>query len=139
MIIRVALVSDGPAIQVLLDQLGYPVPDGFTERKIELLNTADNRILVCESAGNVVGFASLHCLDMFYAAKRMGRITAICIDEKVRDQGFGGLLLIAAEQFFLKNGCDHVEVTTNLKRLITPSFYLKHGYTEDSRRFVKRI
>lgn len=139
MTIRAAELRDANAIGVLLAQLGYPAETDFVERKIEIFSSQGYKLLVCEVDDKVVAFASLHCFDMFHSEKKIGRITALCVDENVRDQGIGGILLKAIETYFTEGHCSYIEVTTNVSRLLTPGFYLKHGYVENSRRFVKSI
>ena len=139
MVIRAAKLSDAIAIGFLLTQLGYPAHSDFVKRKIDFFGSSGYKLLVCELDGKAVAFASLHSFDMFHSEKKMGRITALCVDENVRDQGIGGILLKAVESYFAEEQCSYVEVTTNVSRLLTPGFYLKHGYVENSRRFVKSI
>ena len=140
MTIRPANLDDAARIDELLAQLGYPpVEDNFAQSKIALYANESYRLLVCDVDGLSVGFVSLHWFDMFHRPKKMGRITALCVDENLRAQGIGGALLTAAEAILRDQNCDHVEVTTNFKRSLTPSFYEKHGYLETSRHFVKHI
>lgn len=42
-----------------------------------------------------------------------------------------------SEKFLEARGCEKFEVTSNARRTRTHGFYLKNGYVEDSRRFVK--
>lgn len=138
MIIRPATIRDTLAIQRLLVQLGYPDLDS-TEvvDKINEYAKENYQLLVSETEQEVTGFISLHCFDIFHSTGKIGRITAFCVDEHSRSQGIGIKLLEAAEAFFIQQGCTKLEVTSNNRRTQTHAFYLKRGYTEDSRRFVK--
>jgi GNAT superfamily N-acetyltransferase len=140
MIIRQAVPRDQSALRDLLTQLGYPSDgDLFILQKIENYAAEGYHLLVCELDRETVGFISLHWFDIFHSEQKMGRITALCVSDHVRDQGIGGILLKAAEKFLTSKGCYQVEVTTNFKRIKTHEFYLKNGYSEDSRRFIKQL
>ena len=138
MIIRQALLRDSSAIHQLLTALGYPPQqDDFVTNKIEDYSSDYYHLLVSEIDNETVGFISLHWFDIFHSTSKVGRITAFCVSENIRSQGVGQQLLTAAEKFLLSKGCSKVEVTSNIKRTLTHGFYLKNGYTEDSKRFVK--
>lgn len=140
MIIRQAMSSDAVAIRRLLIQLGYPPShDAFVNRKIERYSKEDYHLLVCDIDQEPVGFISLHWFEIFHSEGKMGRITAFCVSEHLRKQGIGSKLLVAAEKFLVLKGCSKIEVTSNVKRVLAHAFYLKHGYSEDSRRFVKAL
>lgn len=137
MIIRQGLLPDSPSIDMLLTQLGYPQQADESVEAIKSYNLEGYHLLVGEIDSVVVGFASLHWFDMFHMRGKMGRITAICILEELRSKGIGRELLLAAEEFLKNKGCVKIEVTTNLKRTLTHEFYLKNGFTIDSKRFIK--
>jgi len=140
--IRQAIQEDAAALAVLLAQLGYPPPQenlDFVLGKIETYNAETYRLLVCEVEGEVVGFISLHWLHIFHSPRMMGRITAFCVHERVRSKGIGQYMLAEAEKFLVAQGCISVEVTSNLRRLLTHDFYLRHGYAETSKRFIKSL
>ena len=138
MIIRTARSEDSVAIKHLLAQLGYPgLNEEETNKKISSYAEDNYKLLAAEVDGEVVGFISLHIFNIFHSPGKIGRISAFCVDERFRSQGFGKKLLQAAEDFFLSKGCTKIEVTSNERRTRTHQFYLKIGYTEDSKRFVK--
>ena len=139
MIIRQGLLADSPSINKLLTQLGYPQQGDESVEAIKSYNLEGYHLLVGEIDTVVVGFASLHWFDMFHMRGKMGRITAICVIEEQRSLGIGRELLLAAEEFLKLKGCVKVEVTTNLKRILTHEFYLKNGYIIDSKRFIKQL
>jgi GNAT superfamily N-acetyltransferase len=142
MIIRQAIRTDAPAVAVLLTQLGYPPPQenlDFVVDKIETYSAESYRLLVCEVDGDVAGFISLHWFQIFHSPGLIGRITAFCVHENVRSKGIGQFMLMEAEKFLRTEGCTSVEVTSNLRRLLTHSFYLKNGYAETSKRFIKSL
>jgi GNAT superfamily N-acetyltransferase len=140
MIIRQASHRDSVGIQSLLTQLGYsPSDEAFILRKIESHSAEDYHLLVCDIDHETVGFISLHWFDIFHSPGKMGRITAFCVSDHMRGQGVGRTLIDAAEKFLARKGCSNIEVTCNFKRTRTHAFYVKNGYTEESRRFNKSL
>ena len=138
MTIRQAKPSDAEKIKSLLGQLGYAdfeVPDVVV--KIKSYDAPGYIILVAEIEEHVVGFISMHWFDLAHWKGKMGRITSFCVDQNFRSQAVGHQLLSAGEEVFRKEGCVKFEVTSNLKRTRAHGFYLREGYLEDSKRFVK--
>lgn len=139
MIIRQGILSDSSSIHKLLAQLGYPQENGEVVEAIESYHLDDYYLFVGEVDNTIVGFASLHWFDMFHARGKMGRITAMCVQEDLRSKGIGHKLLMATEDFLKGKGCVKVEVTSSLKRTLTHEFYAKNGYEINSKRFIKKL
>jgi GNAT superfamily N-acetyltransferase len=139
MIVRQGIPSDSSSIHKLLAQLGYPQENGKVVEAIESYHREGYYLLVGEVNNTVVGFVSLHWFDMFHARGKIGRITAMCIEEDLRSKGIGHKLLMASEEFLKEKGCIKVEVTSNLKRTLTHEFYAKNGYGINSKRFIKEL
>ena len=139
MIIRQGIIPDSSSIHKLLAQLGYPQEDGKVVEAIESYQREGYHLLVGEVDNTIVGFASLHWFDMFHARGKVGRITAMCVEEDLRSKGIGHKLLMASEEFLKEKGCVKVEVTSNLKRTLTHEFYAKNGYEINSKRFIKKL
>lgn len=138
MIIRKVTTSDANAIQRLLVQLGYPdLSENDVVEKIKLYNQAGYCMLVTETEMQVVGFISLHWFELVHWKGKLGRITSFCIDEKFRSKGVGQQLLQAGEKLLFEKESVKIEVTSNARRTQAHNFYLRAGYMEDSRRFVK--
>ena len=137
--IRQGRQEDARSLVNLLQQLGHPLSEEEVRTKIDLFKAEDFRLLVCEIDEKVVGFISLHWFDKFHSLGKTARITALCVDEKVRDAGIGGTLVAAAERLMKEHHCREIEVTTNMRRALTPDFYRKHGYEEHSKHFVKNL
>ncbi|MGC3947312.1 MAG: GNAT family N-acetyltransferase [Chryseolinea sp.] len=139
MTIRQGKPNDARSLVILLEQLGHPLSEPIVLEKIEMFTAPDFQLLVCEVDNQVAGFISLHWFDKFHSVGKTGRITALCVHEKVRDMGIGGALLAAAEKLLTENGCREIEVTSNMRRALTPDFYRKHGYAEHSKHFIKSL
>ncbi len=140
MSIRDAKESDVLFLKRLLLQLGYPDQDEIgIQQKIKHHGQEGYRLFVAEIDQEVVGFIALHWFHLLHSAGNLGRISAFCVDERFRSQGIGIRLLETAEGLLKLKGCGKIEVTSNPKRTRTHHFYLKQGYTEDSKRFVKYV
>jgi N-acetylglutamate synthase-like GNAT family acetyltransferase len=136
--IRQAKKSDASSIVSLLAQLGYPDFDmAAAAERISIHKKPGYHMLVGEIEGKVVGFITLHWFELGHWKGKMGRITSFCIDEGHRSKGIGAQLLLQGEGILLNQKCLKIEVTSNLRRTRAHAFYLRSGYTEDSRRFVK--
>ena len=140
MIIRKATSMDGPAIQQLLEQLGYPdVTLDDTKRNLSQHQGEDYQVLVGEIEGHVMAFIALHCFHLMHWKEKMGRISSFCVEDGFRSKGAGRQVLLAAEEWFRTRGCAKIKVTSNARRIRAHQFYLNLGYIEDSRRFVKYL
>ncbi len=140
MTIREATLDDSPAIQQLLDQLGYPnLTLEDTRANLKRHQEPDYRVLVCEIDEHIVAFIAMHCLHVLHWRKPFGRISSFCVEEGFRSKGVGRQLLHAGEEWLASQGCVKIEVTSNARRIRAHQFYLSLGYTEDSRRFVKYL
>jgi N-acetylglutamate synthase-like GNAT family acetyltransferase len=137
MIIREAETKDASTLSNLLSQLGYPTSDASTIEKIKVYSQDGYKMLVAQIDQNVIGFITLHWYISPHLPGQVGRITAFCMDETVRGQGKGTLLLNAAETFFKKMDCFKIEVTSNVKRTRTHSYYKNLNYEQTSNHFVK--
>ncbi len=131
--------EDVTHLSLLLEQLGYPTAESEVLSKLKLYSQPDYKILVARSETIVFGFIALHVHQTFHLPGSVGRITSFCVDEKMRGLGIGSLLLAAAEEYFITNKCYKIEVTSNLKRFDSHTYYLQRGYTETSRHFIKML
>ncbi|MBL7863840.1 MAG: GNAT family N-acetyltransferase [Cyclobacteriaceae bacterium] len=138
MTIREASLEDRQAIRRLLGQLGYPeLSESDVASNIISHQQKDYAMLVGEMDDKVIGFIALHWFDVAHWKAKIGRISAFCVDDSSRSQGVGQKMLEHAEGLLLSKGCAKIEVTSNARRTRAHQFYLRLGYVEDSRRFVK--
>lgn len=135
--IREAESKDAPDMSRLLQQLGYPTFDSAALEKIQDYSKDGYKLFVAESGETVIGFISIHWYITLHHPAPIGRITALCVDERQRKSGIGTSLLERAEDYFRTVGCFKIEVTSNLKRLETHRYYVQVGYQEMSKHFVK--
>jgi predicted N-acetyltransferase YhbS len=135
--IRLARPDDAAAVADLIHQMGYPVSEAESVRRIQWYSNPKYLLLVAESEEVVVGYIALHIYDVLHLPAPEGRIISFCVNEKVRGSGVGTVLLHAAEDYFKENGCYKIVLNSNLKRPDTHQYYLNRGYQFTSKHFAK--
>jgi GNAT superfamily N-acetyltransferase len=119
-------------------ELGYPTNDtSFAERVAAISANSDDRILLADEAGTIVGLIAIHSFEMLHRPGRLGRITALVVSASARRRGIGHELLSAAESHLRSIGCMKLEVTSGESRSDAHGFYTAHGYQEQRVHFVK--
>ncbi|HMB56076.1 MAG TPA: GNAT family N-acetyltransferase [Arenimonas sp.] len=139
-LIRTATPDDAPAIAHLLDVLGYACSDiEAGERIAALAEDLDQRLLVADLHGGVVG---LICYDLMYylpLGVRTCRITALSVSTDCQGRGIGRQLLREAETRAREAGAARIELTSAQHRVEAHAFYRACGYGESALRFLKRL
>lgn len=137
--IRNARAGDAACIAALCGQLGYPMEAAAARRAIaKFAHSATDMVVVAEARRKVVGVLAFHITPLLHTPGQLGRITALVVDEGWRSMGIGAKLVHYAETWAWKHGCEHVEVTSNVKRRVAHRFYLHRGYEHSAKRFTKR-
>ena len=136
-LIRDARAEDGPALARLLGQLGYPTEAGTLARRLERLG--DDRLLVAELEGCVVGFAQLHVSPAIEFDGDAGKLAALAVDEDHRRGGIGRMLVEAMEAEARSRGCALLFLTTSEHRAAAHAFYERIGLEYTGRRYAKRL
>jgi ribosomal protein S18 acetylase RimI-like enzyme len=138
LIIRQANLSDAPEVKRLLGQLGYPDLEFEAVKEKIIAYQKDNyRLFIAEVDDQIASFISLHWFELMHWKDKLGRITSFCVDENFRSKGVGKQIMDYVEKFLFDQGCIKIEVTSNNRRARAHDFYLKLGYVEDARRFMK--
>ena len=138
---RLATAADIPVITTLLTQLGYPASESeMAERLAAMIRIGPpDRVMVCEVDGAVAGVMTLHLTPELHRAKPIGRVTALVVDERVRNQRVGAAMMAEAERILRNDGAGLLEVTSNMRRTDAHRFYEKLGYQKTSFRFAKEL
>jgi GNAT superfamily N-acetyltransferase len=68
-----------------------------------------------------------------------GRISTLVVSDDYRGRGVGGKLIEAAESIFRAWQCPRVEVSSGAQRQDAHRFYIREGYTEQPKRFIKDL
>ncbi|HEX8636419.1 MAG TPA: GNAT family N-acetyltransferase [Pyrinomonadaceae bacterium] len=138
--IRQADESDANALASLVAERGFDYPTEISlvrERLADLIDAGDC-ILVAVYDSKIVGMALLH-RTRFLHRPPDGRIVSLVISESFRSRGVGARLIEAAESFFRNWGCGRVEVTSGAARTAAHRFYVRAGYSEHPKRFIKLL
>jgi GNAT superfamily N-acetyltransferase len=138
--IRQADESDANALALLVAERGFDYPTELSlvrERLIDLYRAGDC-ILVAVYDSKVIGMALLH-RTRFLHRPPDGRIVSLVISETYRNRGVGAHLIKAAELVFHSWGCGRVEVTSGALREAAHRFYVREGFSEHPKRFIKLL
>ncbi len=139
-VIRSALLSDAPAIETLLSDLGYPGTGGFIKERIQqLLAHSDEELLVAEEENKILGVISLHFIPQLALAGDFCRISYFCVDAAARGRGIGNLLESRGQELARARHCDRIEVHCHARRINAHRFYERQGYVESPKYFCKSL
>jgi GNAT superfamily N-acetyltransferase len=140
MSIRSALLSDGPAIEQLLDELGYTGTGRFLPQKLlRMLTDPAERLLVYETTAGVVAFVSVHFIPQIAVAGDFARISYFSVADAVRGQGIGREMEEYVVMLAKERGCDRIEVHCHTRRVDAHRFYFRQRYEESPKYLMKRL
>jgi GNAT superfamily N-acetyltransferase len=136
--IRQADESDAEALALLVAERGfdYPTEISLVRERLSDLMSAGDFILVAVYDSKIIGMALLHRTHFLHRSPD-GRIVSLVISETYRSRGIGARLIEAAESAFRNWGCGRVEVTSGAARAAAHKFYVRAGYSEQPKRFIK--
>jgi GNAT superfamily N-acetyltransferase len=138
--IRAPLATDGSALAALITALGYPTaPETVPTRLRRLATDPRATVMVAESAGEVVGVATVHLRDGIHVDAPVAQLTALVVSEGARGTGVGRGLVAAAEAWARRQGAARIVVTTALHREGAHLFYERLGYTHTGRRYGREL
>ncbi|NQX52666.1 GNAT family N-acetyltransferase [Pedobacter panaciterrae] len=136
--IRKAEQKDASAIRILMEQLGYPTEEGFIAKKlIDLSKSSDHCDLVCELEGKVLGFLSLHFIPQIAFEADYAVISYFVVDDNSRSLGIGKALEERCTALAIERKCKRIMVHSNARRTDAHRFYLRQGFVEYPKDFVK--
>jgi GNAT superfamily N-acetyltransferase len=138
--IRPAQLSDGPAIALLLQSLGYPDTGVFIEAKLaQQLTHPDAQLIVALDGKQLLGFISLHFIPQIALPGDFCRISYFCVSETARSAGVGARLEQAAVMLAKQRQCDRIELHCHSRRTQAHRFYARQGYTESPKYLMKML
>jgi N-acetylglutamate synthase-like GNAT family acetyltransferase len=141
MMIRHAGSGDSASIIALINQLGYEISREDLSANLHMYEKVQGFVFVAEENGKVIGFVSGLFIPLFHKHELMFRVSALCVDEKEREEGIGKRLLEKIEELCRKKECYYIEVTSGAQRKKDAHlFYESLGYaTYKGKRFTKRL
>jgi len=95
------------------------------------------RVIVGVIDDAAVGLATIHVRHTINHEAPIGQLTLLVVDERVRGQGIGRILVAESEAWARARGCKRFVVTTALRRTEAHAFYERLGYTHTGRRYGK--
>jgi|SRR5579883_169460 GNAT superfamily N-acetyltransferase len=142
--IRIRRVRGGDAGRVaeLATQLGYPATT--REMKLRLKQAMADKDAACFVAElapeGVVGWIHVSVTPLLEVERR-AEVNGLVVDERVRSQGAGAMLLGAGEKWARGKRCNSMSVRSNVVRERAHGFYLRNGYEhyKTQKAFRKRL
>jgi (aminoalkyl)phosphonate N-acetyltransferase len=106
----------------------------------ENLNNNNIHYLVAVNKDNtVVGFISAHVQALLHHCGKVAEIQEMFVEEAYRNFKVGTALLAEMEKHLKSSSCYAMEVSSNIKRSEAHSFYLRSGFVETHKKFVKEL
>jgi GNAT superfamily N-acetyltransferase len=143
MVIRSACTDDIDHIQVLLEQLGYPLQQSETAERVQRYASSENYcIFVVEIEGSLKGFVAGTITESFIVPGKKLHIEALVVDSTCRGQGIGTHLMQFIETWAYEKGCTTIDLVSGMHRASdgTHDFYKKlHFITDEKAYFRKQI
>ncbi|WP_409300386.1 GNAT family N-acetyltransferase [Peribacillus sp. SCS-155] len=138
--IRAANIDDWKGISLLLSQLDYPDTETFMKEKIEtLIMDPNEELLVYDEENQVVALISIHFIPQLAVKGDFARISYFAVDTHIRGKGIGRKIEEYCSDLANKRNCDRIEVHCHSRRIDAHRFYIRQGFTESPKYFVKLL
>jgi ribosomal protein S18 acetylase RimI-like enzyme len=124
-----ATTQDLAAIVVLLGQLGYFTGPDQLEARFEKIQAESGRhkLMVARMGEQTVGLLHIQRRTTLMEGPGL-EIVSLVVDETMRSQGIGRLLLQAAERIAGETEASLITLYSNQQRARAHQFYLRHGF-----------
>lgn len=128
--IKPIISEHAPAVQMLAQQLGYPLSLREIERNImEVMSNNDHVVFVAIVDNEVVGW--VHAFKaIFLESNPFVEIGGLVVDENYRGKGIGKKLIERIKQWCLEKQVSTLRVRSQVKRKEAHLFYVNNGFTE---------
>jgi GNAT superfamily N-acetyltransferase len=120
----------------LARQLGYASAGEQIRLRIERMKADDYAVFVAEvSTGQIAGWVGMY---IFRSVEMddCAFISGLIVDEALRSQEIGRVLLGVAEEWARRRDCRAICVSSNVIRNRAHGFYLKNGYRKEKTQIV---
>lgn len=138
-LVRAARGADAEAVAALFLQLGYQAGADDVRQRLDARGGRFASMLVAEHGGRVAGVIVVNLIEPMHVPGRWAMVSALVVEASVRGAGIGALLLAEAERRARQEGCSRVELSSSEGRTGAHAFYLRQGFEEVRKRFVKRL
>ena len=128
-VLRRARSTDAARIADLSGQLGYPSTEKQMKARLrDVFKDKEATCFIAESRdGGLIGWIHVSTTPLLEVERR-AEVNGLVVDETVRSQGAGALLLAAAEKWARGKRCRSMSVRSNVLRERAHGFYLRNGY-----------
>ena len=136
--VRHATEADLPRIVELLaqlsldeprEELGPPLPEAYRHAFQQVQADPNQRLLVAEAGGRVVGTTSLVIVpNLSHRGRPYAIVENVVVDAAERGAGHGELLLRHAVEEARRAGCYKLSLTSNKRRTDAHRFYGRLGF-----------
>jgi GNAT superfamily N-acetyltransferase len=115
--VRVARLEDAEPLARLCGQLGYPVAIEALSQCLEAVGESGDQAVFVASLpdGQVIGWVQA-CARRLLLAGRLAEIEGLVVDQQHRRRGVGQRLMAQAEDWARSQGCEAVQVRSNVLR-----------------------
>ncbi|HYK74156.1 MAG TPA: GNAT family N-acetyltransferase [Pseudoneobacillus sp.] len=138
--LRTANVGDWKGISLLLNQLEYPDTETFIKQKIATLVMDPNEeLLVYDEDERVIALISIHFIPQLAVKGDFARISYFAVDTNIRSKGIGRKIEEYCTDLATKRNCDRIEVHCHSRREDAHRFYMRQGFTESPKYFIKML
>lgn len=138
--IRTMEEKDAAVVADLLTQLGYPDTLDFLPAKIvNMRQESREKLLVVEEQDQAIGFISLSLIPQLALRGDFMRISYFAVDAETRSKGIGKQVEDYVAALARQMGCDRIELHCHSRRTQAHDFYLRQGYEEVPKYFVKYL
>ncbi|WP_353103415.1 GNAT family N-acetyltransferase [Myroides odoratus] len=138
--IRTMEEKDAAVVADLLTQLGYPDTLDFLPAKIvNMRQESREKLLVVEEQDQVIGFLSLSLIPQLAVRGDFMRISYFAVDAETRSKGIGKQVEDYVAALARQMGCNRIELHCHSRRTQAHEFYLRQGYEEVPKYFVKYL
>ncbi|WP_020409368.1 GNAT family N-acetyltransferase [Hahella ganghwensis] len=129
-IIRAAAPTDGAALRLLMDELGYPMEHKVLQANLEQLATdPECALLVAEISEQVCGFAMAYTSKSLTAGKS-AIIGHLVVTESKRGAGIGRRLVAELKDWTKRQGLTTIRVGSQTYREAAHKFYEDQGFNK---------
>ncbi|WP_411272814.1 GNAT family N-acetyltransferase [Daejeonella sp.] len=141
-IIRDSKAEDFEGVLSLLKQLwpGSQINSpAIQESFLKTLEVTGHIIRVACTPEKVVGLCSLSIRNNLKAEGNLANIDELVVDETMRRQQIGKLLLEDAEAIAKQNGCKSLGLESSFHREEAHRFYIKNGYGKQGYYIIRKL
>ena len=137
-VLRAATTADAERIAALFTDEGYPAGSSDIVARLARFASSASRVVVAETAGEVLGFVAFHVVPRFEHDDHFVRILALVVDAGVRERGIGRLLMAEAERLGRLGGAVFAEVTAGHHRADARRLFESLGYDASVTTYLRK-